>query len=124
MQALKDVTGRLVECCGEHHCFLDQNVVKVEDLVSDLAAEVAYQWASGADLDTVCGLDEKNFEGSIVRMLRRLITALQQLQEAAENWGSGKISQLCADAIVAVNRGIVKADSLYIVEDQEEGAQK
>ncbi|CAL6110525.1 Helicase [Hexamita inflata] len=118
LQLIKNQTQDLIRACSIHNTQLDQYITKTEDIINELCAELAFQWASGASLTQICEIDKNLFEGNIVRMLRRLVTVLQQLEEASGEWGGGEISRLCAEAIVKVNRGIVKADSLYIVEEQ------
>ena len=119
MTELKQIVQNLIKVCSAHDTKLDQYVTKVEDGVNDLCAELAFMWAGGATLNELCEVTKNLFEGNVVRMLRRLTTVLQQIDEATESWTDQQLNQLCKSTILKVNRGIVKADSLYIIEQQD-----
>ncbi len=53
------------------------------------------------------------FEGSIIRLLRRLAELLVQLRTAAEAIGNDDLIEKFTQAHAAVRRGLPFADSLY-----------
>lgn len=75
--------------------------------------EVAYQWASGAKFSEICKLTDI-FEGSIIRVLRRLEELLRQMASAAFAIGNFELKLKFEQAANSLRRGVVFAASLYI----------
>jgi ATP-dependent RNA helicase DOB1 len=75
--------------------------------------EVAYHWASGAKFSEICKLTDI-FEGSIIRVLRRLEELLRQMASAAFAIGNFELKLKFEQAAISLRRGVVFAASLYI----------
>ena len=74
---------------------------------------VVFKWANGAKFSEICK-ETKAFEGSIIRMIRRLEELLRQLGDAAMTIGDTQLSEKFQAASMAMKRDIVFAASLYL----------
>lgn len=54
------------------------------------------------------------YEGSLIRVFRRLEESLRQMAEAAKVMGSEELEKKFEDALIKVRRDIVAAQSLYL----------
>lgn len=54
------------------------------------------------------------YEGSLIRLFRRLEELLRQIAQAAKVMGSEELEQKFEDALKKVRRDIVAAQSLYL----------
>lgn len=77
------------------------------------APQVVYAWCQGAKFADICNMT-KVFEGSVIRVIRRLEELLRQLALAAKSIGNTELEAKFTDAIVAMKRDIVFAASLYL----------
>lgn len=75
--------------------------------------DVAYAWSSGSKFIDICKLTDV-FEGSIIRVLRRLEELLRQLAGAALAIGNTELMDLFEEGGRRIRRGVVFAASLYI----------
>ena len=75
--------------------------------------EVAYEWARGAKFSEICKLTDI-FEGSIIRVLRRLEELLRQMSSAAQAIGNMELKTSFEQGAEAIRRGVVFAASLYV----------
>ncbi len=75
--------------------------------------EVAFSWSNGANFVDICKLTEV-FEGSIVRVLRRLEELLRQLASGSIAIGNIELKNKFEDGATSIRRGIVFAASLYL----------
>lgn len=75
--------------------------------------EVAYHWSSGSKFSEICKLTDI-FEGSIIRVLRRLEELLRQMSSAAFAIGNFELKVKFEQAAISLRRGVVFAASLYI----------
>lgn len=75
--------------------------------------EVAFMWCSGAKFSEICKLTNV-FEGSIIRVLRRLEELLRQIASAAVAIGNLELKTKFEEAADKIRRGIVFAASLYL----------
>ena len=77
---------------------------------------LVHAWASGADFAAVCRLDEGLFEGTIVRVLKRLGELLTELIGAAKVMGNDALAATLEKAQDATHRDIAFSASLYTLE--------
>ena len=87
-----------------------------EDYVGSLnpgLMEVAFSWASGAKFVDVCQMTD-NFEGNIIRTLRRLDELLRQMAVAASAIGNMELKNKFEIGADKIRRGVVFAASLYV----------
>jgi ATP-dependent RNA helicase DOB1 len=75
--------------------------------------EVCYAWCAGAKFSEVCRLTEV-FEGSIIRVIRRLEELLRQLASASMAIGNTDLKAKFEEGADKIRRGVVFTASLYL----------
>ncbi|KAK5171348.1 ATP-dependent RNA helicase mtr4 [Saxophila tyrrhenica] len=75
--------------------------------------EVVYEWTHGASFAAICKMTDV-YEGSLIRLFRRLEELLRQIAQAAKVMGSEELQQKFEAALGKVRRDIVAAQSLYL----------
>ena len=75
--------------------------------------EVCYAWCAGAKFSEVCSLTEV-FEGSIIRVIRRLEELLRQLASASMAIGNTDLKAKFEEGADKIRRGVVFTASLYL----------
>eukprot|EP01088_Endostelium_zonatum_P021816 TRINITY_DN886_c1_g2_i1.p1 TRINITY_DN886_c1_g2~~TRINITY_DN886_c1_g2_i1.p1 ORF type:complete len:1081 (-),score=299.92 TRINITY_DN886_c1_g2_i1:45-3287(-) len=74
--------------------------------------DVVYSWCTGSKFAEICKLTN-NFEGSIIRCMRRLEELLRELGAASKAIGNSELEAKFENAITKIRRDIVFAVSLY-----------
>lgn len=77
--------------------------------------EVVYTWTQGASFATICKMTDV-YEGSLIRMFRRLEELLRQMIMAAKAMGSEELEKRFEDAMGKVRRGVTPP--FYISQNQ------
>ncbi|GAB2222920.1 hypothetical protein Droror1_Dr00017051 [Drosera rotundifolia] len=112
LQQLQDTARRIAEI--QHECKLDVNVEEyVESTVRPFLMDVIYCWSKGVSFAEVIQMTDI-FEGSIIRLARRLDEFLNQLKAAANAVGETDLENKFAAASASLRRGIMFANSLYL----------
>ncbi|KAK9099685.1 hypothetical protein Scep_023115 [Stephania cephalantha] len=112
LQQLQDSARRIAEIQKE--CKLEVNVDEyVESTVRPYLMDVIYCWSKGATFAEVIEMTDI-FEGSIIRLARRLDEFLNQLRAAAQAVGEADLENKFASASESLRRGIMFANSLYV----------
>lgn len=75
--------------------------------------EVVYAWTKGASFAQICKMTDV-YEGSLIRLFRRLEELLRQLAQASKVMGSEDLEKKFDEALTKVRRDIVAAQSLYL----------
>jgi ATP-dependent RNA helicase DOB1 len=75
--------------------------------------EVIYEWANGKGFADICKMTDV-YEGSLIRVFRRLEECLRQMAQAAKVMGSEDLESKFEEALTKVRRDIVAAQSLYL----------
>ncbi|KAF1347800.1 rRNA-processing arch domain-containing protein [Delphinella strobiligena] len=75
--------------------------------------EVVYRWCNGASFAEICKMTDV-YEGSLIRLFRRLEELIRQIAQAAKVMGSDELEQKFEVALTKVRRDIVAAQSLYL----------
>lgn len=75
--------------------------------------DVVYQWARGATFAQLCKMTDV-FEGSLIRIFRRLEELLRQMSSAASTMGNEELSQKMDKGLELIHRDLVNAASLYL----------
>ncbi|KAK6460886.1 rRNA-processing arch domain-containing protein [Scheffersomyces coipomensis] len=75
--------------------------------------EVTYAWCKGASFTQICKMTDV-YEGSLIRMFKRLEELIRQLVSAAKTIGNSELEEKMDKAIELVHRDIVSAGSLYL----------
>ncbi|KAJ6801777.1 DExH-box ATP-dependent RNA helicase DExH10 [Iris pallida] len=112
LQQLQDNARRIAEI--QRECKLDINVDEyVESTVRPYLMDVIYCWSRGATFAEVIEMTDI-FEGSIIRLSRRLDEFLNQLRGAAQAVGEAELEKKFEAATESLRRGIMFANSLYL----------
>ncbi|KAL7776945.1 hypothetical protein CFE70_007365 [Pyrenophora teres f. teres 0-1] len=75
--------------------------------------EVVYAWSKGATFAQICKMTDV-YEGSLIRLFRRLEELLRQIAQAAKVMGSEELEQKFTASLELVRRDLVAAQSLYL----------
>ncbi|XP_020090364.1 DExH-box ATP-dependent RNA helicase DExH10 [Ananas comosus] len=112
LQQLQDAARRIAEI--QRDCKLDINVEEyVESTIRPYLMDVIYCWSKGASFAEVIEMTDI-FEGSIIRLARRLDEFLNQLRAAAHAVGETNLEEKFAAGSESLRRGIMFANSLYL----------
>jgi len=88
---------------------VDEMVAKLNPMMM----EVTFQWAKGAKFAEICAITDV-YEGSIIRVMRRLEELIRQLTSAAKAIGNAEMEFKFSSAINRIKRDIAFAASLYL----------
>ncbi|KAH6818438.1 RNA helicase [Perilla frutescens var. frutescens] len=112
LQQLQDSARRIAEI--QRECKLEINVDEyVEASIRPYLMDVIYCWSKGATFAEVIQMTDI-FEGSIIRLARRLDEFLNQLKGAAHAVGEAGLEEKFIAASESLRRGIMFANSLYL----------
>ncbi|KAL3533211.1 hypothetical protein ACH5RR_006732 [Cinchona calisaya] len=112
LQQLQDSARRIAEI--QHECKLEVNADEyVEASIRPYLMDVIYCWSKGASFAEVIQMTDI-FEGSIIRLARRLDEFLNQLKTAALAVGEVELEKKFAAASESLRHGIMFANSLYL----------
>ncbi|KAI8625459.1 rRNA-processing arch domain-containing protein [Xylariaceae sp. FL1651] len=75
--------------------------------------ETVYAWANGKSFADVCKMTDA-YEGSLIRLFRRLEELLRQMAQAAKVMGSEDLQTKFEESLTKIRRDIVAAQSLYL----------
>ncbi|KAL8990752.1 MAG: hypothetical protein Q9177_000671 [Variospora cf. flavescens] len=75
--------------------------------------EVVNAWAHGTGFAEICKMTDV-YEGSLIRLFRRLEELLRQMAQAGKVMGSEELEQKFEQSLLKVRRDIVAAQSLYL----------
>ncbi|KAF1810270.1 ATP-dependent RNA helicase DOB1 [Eremomyces bilateralis CBS 781.70] len=75
--------------------------------------EVVFAWTKGATFAQICKMTDV-YEGSLIRLFRRLEELLRQMAQASKVMGSEDLEKKFEEALTKVKRDIVAAQSLYL----------
>ncbi|KAK9471583.1 rRNA-processing arch domain-containing protein [Dipodascopsis tothii] len=75
--------------------------------------EVVYSWANGATFTQICKMTDV-YEGSLIRMFKRLEELLHQLVQAAKVIGNEDLEKKMEVALEKIKRDLVATGSLYL----------
>ncbi|KAH9608162.1 hypothetical protein KSS87_012144 [Heliosperma pusillum] len=112
LQQLQDSARKIAEI--QYECRLEVNVEEyVESTARPYLMDVIYCWSKGASFSEVIQMTDI-FEGSIIRLARRLDEFLNQLKAAAKAVGETELENKFGAASDSLRRGIMFANSLYL----------
>lgn len=75
--------------------------------------DVVFQWCKGASFAQICRMTDA-YEGSLIRLFRRLEELLMEVAEAAKIMGNNEIKEKMEKALGMIKRDMVSASSLYL----------
>jgi ATP-dependent RNA helicase DOB1 len=111
LKAMQEVARNVAKVSRE--CKLD---VVVDDYVNKFKMQlmdVVYAWCNGASFSQICKMTDV-YEGSLIRMFRRLEELLRQMAMAAKTIGNEKLEDKFNLALEKIKRDLVSAASLYL----------
>ncbi|KAL8040061.1 hypothetical protein ABFX02_10G075600 [Erythranthe guttata] len=112
LQQLQESARKIAEI--QRECKLEINVDEyVEASIRPYLMDVIYCWSKGASFADVIQMTDI-FEGSIIRLARRLDEFLNQLKAAAHAVGEADLEEKFGAATESLRRGIMFANSLYL----------
>ncbi|XP_068637617.1 DExH-box ATP-dependent RNA helicase DExH10 isoform X2 [Aristolochia californica] len=112
LQQLQETARKIAEI--QRECKLEINVEEyVESTVRPYLMDVIYCWSKGATFAEVIQMTDI-FEGSIIRLARRLDEFLNQLRGAAKAVGEVDLEKKFGAGSESLRRGIIFANSLYL----------
>ncbi|GEQ67329.1 hypothetical protein JCM33374_g993 [Metschnikowia sp. JCM 33374] len=111
LKAMQDMATQLAKTYRE--CKLEiAEKEYVEEFRPELM-EVTYAWCKGATFTQICKMTDV-YEGSLIRMFKRLEEMIKQMVAAAKTIGNVELEQKMEKAAELVHRDIVSAGSLYL----------
>ncbi|KAG9235050.1 rRNA-processing arch domain-containing protein [Amylocarpus encephaloides] len=75
--------------------------------------DVVLAWAQGKSFSEICKMTEV-YEGSLIRLFRRLEELLRQMAQAGKVMGSDELAAKFEESLTKIRRDIVAAQSLYL----------
>lgn len=75
--------------------------------------EVVYEWCRGATFTQICKMTDV-YEGSLIRMFKRLEELIKELVDVANTIGNTPLKEKMETALKLIHRDIVSASSLYL----------
>ncbi|XP_066308301.1 DExH-box ATP-dependent RNA helicase DExH10-like isoform X1 [Miscanthus floridulus] len=112
MMQLQEAARKIAEVQKE--CKLEVNVEEyVESTCRPYLMDVIYCWSRGSTFAEVMEMTDI-FEGSVIRLARRLDEFLNQLRAAAEAVGEVTLEKKFEKASESLRRGIMFSNSLYL----------
>ncbi|KAF5139303.1 putative helicase C17H9.02 [Metarhizium anisopliae] len=94
-------------------CKLDVNEEEYVTSLKWQLMETVYAWAQGRPFIEICKMT-KTYEGSLIRLFRRLEELLRQMGEAAKVMGNEDLVKKFDESLQKIRRDIVAAQSLYL----------
>ncbi|ENH72661.1 Putative helicase C6F12.16c [Fusarium oxysporum f. sp. cubense race 1] len=94
-------------------CKLEVNEEEYVQKLKWQLMETVYAWAQGRPFIEICKMT-KVYEGSLIRLFRRLEELLRQMGQAAKVMGNDDLTKKFEDSLSKIRRDIVAAQSLYL----------
>ncbi|KAK9462899.1 rRNA-processing arch domain-containing protein [Lipomyces oligophaga] len=108
---LKEIARRIAKVSRESQIALSEQEY-VDSFKSELVG-VIYAWTQGESFARICTMTDV-FEGSLIRIFKRLEELLRQLVVAAKVIGNEEMETKMDAAMKKISRGIVSTGSLYL----------
>jgi len=74
---------------------------------------VVFAWCNGTSFSDICKMTDV-YEGSLIRIFRRLEELLRQMAQGAKVMGNGELEEKFQTALTKLKRDVVAAGSLYL----------
>ncbi|KAK5997722.1 ATP-dependent RNA helicase mtr4 [Cladobotryum mycophilum] len=94
-------------------CKLDVNEEEYVTSLKWQLMETVYAWAQGRPFSEICKM-ANIYEGSFIRIFRRLEELLRQMGQAAKVMGNDDLTKKFDESLQKIRRDIVAAQSLYL----------
>jgi ATP-dependent RNA helicase DOB1 len=104
LRAIAQNVGEIMQEAGVLDGAESDGVTEFVDTFRPDIMEVVYEWTKGKKFVEVCKINEKLFEGTIIRAMRRLEEFMKQMCLAAKVIGDNALEDKFKEAIVALKR--------------------
>lgn len=110
-EGLKEVAKRVAQVSKQSKINLqvDEYIAKFKMELMD----VVFNWCKGATFAQICRMTDV-YEGSLVRLFRRLEELLLQVADAAKIMGNNELQEKMTSALGLIKRDMISASSLYL----------
>lgn len=111
LKAMRDMAAKLARTYKD--CKIE---ILEKEYIEEFRAElmeVTYAWCKGASFTQICKMTDV-YEGSLIRMFKRLEEIIKQMISAAKTIGNTELEKKMERAAELVHRDIVSAGSLYL----------
>lgn len=109
--SLCEITKRVAQVSKQ--CKININVDDYQAKFKMELMDVVYHWCQGATFAQICRMTDV-YEGSLVRLFRRLEELILQVGEAAKIMGNTDIQDKMNKALTLIKRDMISASSLYL----------
>ena len=114
LRLLRDGAKRVAEVMDKSHALEDKSVEEyVESFRPDMM-EIVFEWVNGKKFFEICKLNKKIYEGTIIRVMRRLEELISELKKATKVVGDDVLEAKFEECSVRIRRDIIFAASLYL----------
>ncbi|KAK9466075.1 rRNA-processing arch domain-containing protein [Lipomyces arxii] len=111
LRDLKETARRIAKVSRESKLELNEDEY-VESFKSEIM-EVVFSWAKGSTFAQICKMTDV-YEGSLIRMFKRLEELIRQMVLAAKVIGNEDLEKKMQTALEKIQRDLVAAGSLYL----------
>ncbi|KAG7662926.1 MTR4 [[Candida] subhashii] len=111
LKSMQEMASKIAKVSRE--CKLEILEKDYVELFRPELMEVTFAWCKGATFTQICKMTDV-YEGSLIRMFRRLEELIRQLVVAAKAIGNSELEEKMGKALELVHRDIVSAGSLYL----------
>lgn len=111
LKAMQEVALRIAKVSRD--CKMDIVEKDYVDSFRPELMEVVYAWCGGATFTQICKMTDV-YEGSLIRMFKRLEEMLKQMADASKTIGNTELENKMNKALELVHRDIVSSGSLYL----------
>ena len=111
LKILRETARRIAKVSIESKIAMDEQ--EYVDSFNPTMMNLLYAWCEGAKFSQLCKMTDV-FEGSIIRIIRRLEELLRQIAAAAKQIGNSELEVKFQEGIAKIKRDIVFAASLYL----------
>jgi len=94
-------------------CKLDVNEENYVQSFKFQLMETVFAWAQGRPFSEICKMTN-SYEGSLIRLFRRLEELIRQMGQAAKVMGNEELTKKFDESLQKIRRDIVAAQSLYL----------
>jgi ATP-dependent RNA helicase DOB1 len=111
LRLMQETARRIVKVSNECKMNIEEQAY-VEKFKPELM-DVVFAWCQGAKFSQICKMTEV-YEGSLIRIFRRLEELLRQMCAAAKSIGNSELENKFSEGINRIHRDIIFAASLYL----------
>ncbi|KAI8082220.1 rRNA-processing arch domain-containing protein [Thamnidium elegans] len=111
LRLMQETARRIVKVSNE--CKMNIEEQAYVDKFKPELMDVVFAWCQGAKFYQICKMTEV-YEGSLIRIFRRLEELLRQMCSAAKSIGNSELENKFSEGINRIHRDIIFAASLYL----------